>query len=1122
MDIEAFLNRWTKGEGGAERANYGLFLSELCDVLGVARPDPAEGGARLGEYQFEDPVRSRESEGVKSTKRIDLYKRDAFILEAKQSHQKARGLPTEQAVLPGLEPVALGRRGASKSWDDMMMRARSQAEAYVARLPIHHTAPPFLIICDVGHSFEIFADFSGTGRNYAQFPDRKGYRIYLEDLRNPDIRVRLKAIWDDAHSLDPTRERARVTHQIATRLAAVSKVLETQKHPAEAVAQFLMRCVFTMFAEDVKLLPPDSFKTLLERCRENPKIFVPMMEDLWARMDTGGFSSGIGEHIRHFNGGLFKHARAFALAKEEIGELIAAAHADWRMVEPAIFGTLLEQALDPGERSKLGAHFTPRAYVDRLVNVVVIEPLREEWRVVRMAIEDLKVSNDAKTAVIKARAFHGRLCEVRVLDPACGTGNFLYAALELIKRLEAEVLELIVELGGQEDLIAAVDPHQFLGIELNPRAAAIAELVVWIGYLQWHYRTYDSHPNDPILRDFHNVVNKDAVLTWDGYPDALNGYLNARLPDWPEADFIVGNPPFIGGKDVRERLGGAYVEALWKVHKAMNDSADFVMYWWDRAADILLKKKIKLVRFGFVTTNSITQVFQRKTTERYLGAKKPLSLIYAIADHPWTKATKDSAAVRIAMTAARAGTYDGVLDEVMSERGLDSDDPQIGYQAVTGRINSDLTVGVDVTQSKALLAMQGLCSPGVKLHGDGFIVTPQQAQHLGLGRREGLERHIREYRNGRDLAARPRGVMVIDLFGLTADQVRTRYPEVYQHLVLTVKENKDKDGKVIGRDANNRDTYKLNWWIFGEPRRDLRPALEGLPRYIATPETTKHRVFQFLEAEILPDNMLIALALDDPFVLGVLSSKANMIWAAAMSASLGPTPRYTKSRCFDPFPFPDATPTQKTEIGEIAEALDAHRKRVLSDHPHLTLTGLYNVLERLRAGITPDGLMPDERRTFDEGLVLILKEYHDRLDAAVLRAYGWAATFSEETTLANLVALNKQRAQEEATGEVKWLRPDYQIPRFAKQTKAKTGQLELEDIVLAAGRPAFPKTRDDQPFAVLQLLERSGVMSEDEVIRAFDHGGRHKARIMSVLRTLDTYGHVNQTGEGRFIANRAA
>ena len=1117
--MEAFIERWAHGAGGAERANYQMFLTELCDALGVARPDPNIGGGQLENYVFEAPVRSRETEGKKSNKRIDLYKKGCFILEAKQTQfVEARDL---QPAFAGFEaPEARGRRHISKSWDVVMMRARTQAEGYVFRLPTHHPAPPFLIVCDVGHCLEIYADFTGTGRNYSQFPDRKTYQIFLEDLHKDEVAERLRAIWQDPQSLDPTRERARVTRHIATRLAAVSKALESRHHPAEDVAQFLMRCVFTMFAEDVDLLRENSFTDILTTCLDSPKAFVPMLESLWQSMDTGGFYPGIAAHVRHFNGGLFKNARAFPLQVEEIGELVAAAKADWKQVEPAIFGTLLEQALNVKERAKLGAHFTPRAYVDRLVNMVIMDPLRREWEAAKYSVYDFKDHGQQKDALDVIRKFHHRLCELRVLDPACGTGNFLYAALELIKRLEAEVLDFYASLGGAEGLgFETVDPHQFLGIELNPRAAAIAELVVWIGYLQWHYRTRAGHPAEPILREFRNITCKDAVLTWDNWPvplvvDGKETYPNARLPDWPEADFIIGNPPFIGGKDIREKLDGAYAETLWKTHKAMNDSADFVMYWWDRAADILTRKKTRLIRFGFVTTNSITQVFQRKTIERYLTAKSPLSLIYSINDHPWTKATRDAAAVRIAMTVAQAGKHEGLLEEVLVEEELDSDSPHIAYAQSEGRINADLTIGSDVTSVGELLSNKGLSSRGVVLHGAGFIVTPQVAGHLGLGTINGLHDYIRHYRNGRDLMGHSRDAMVIDLFGLTEDQIRVRYPKVYQHVLLQIKPE---------RLHNKRDYRRINWWLFGENVPDFRKALAETPRYIATVETAKHRIFQFLNIEILPDNKLICFALSSGFELGVLHSRAHFNWYIANSAKIGMYEGdavYVKSRCFDPFPFPDATPAQKTEIGDIAEALDAHRKNVLAEHPHLTLTGLYNVLERLKAGAGPDDLTPAERTIFDNGLVLILKEYHDKLDAAVIRAYGWAADISDDDILAKLVAINKQRAQEEAQGEVKWLRPDYQIPRFARTIDRKA-ELDLGVAETSVIRPTFPKDRTEQPLAVKRMLERNGAMTEGAVILAFDNGGRNKARILSVLHTLDRYGEIILEN-GQAVVNRAA
>lgn len=900
--VENFIARWQGQEGGQERANYALFLTELTDLLGLPHAEPASAAHENNDYVFERVVKEVARDGSASSKRIDLYKKDCFVLEAKQSRLSGdKKLDTPQ--LPGLdrssESAPRGRRsGATRAWDVLMMNARTQAENYVRLLPAAHEPPPFVLVCDVGHCIEVYANFRRDGKAYDQFPDRRSFRIFLEDLRDEAVCDRLKAIWTDPLSLDPSRHAARVTREIAARIAKVSQALEKSGHATEEVAMFLMRTLFTMFAEDVELLPKDSFKDLLQDCAEKPEIFPGMMQDLWKAMDEGGFSATIREQVKRFNGEFFKNRRALPLAKEEIGELAAAARYDWKDVEPAIFGTFLEQALDPSDRRKLGAHYTPRAYVERLVIATVIDPLRAEWDNARSTADRQKAEGKADAAIRTVAAFHDKLCDTRVLDPACGTGNFLYVSLELMKRLEGEVLEALNDLGGQEGLALeshTVDPHQFLGIEVNPRAAAIAELVLWIGHLQWHFRNRGVAPSEPILKAFHNIENRDAVLLWDGYPlpkveNGVETYPNPRRPKWPDADYIVGNPPFVGGKDIRARMGSAYAEALWKAHKHMNDSADFVMYWWDRSAEILLKPKSRLKRFGFVTTNSISQVFQRRVMEPHLNAKKPLSLLMAIADHPWTKMTRDSAAVRIAMTVAEAGKHDGRLLEVTAEEAVDTDSPVILFDEKRGRINADLTVGVDVTGAVELKANAAICSPGMKLHGAGFIVTPQEAEHLGFGRRPGLEEHLRVYRNGRDLMDRPRGVMVIDLLGLTAEEVRERFPEIYQHVKLEVKEkieiDKKGEQKFVGRDWNNRDTYRDNWWIFGEPRTDLRPALANLPRYIATVETAKHRVFQFLDGDVLPDNRLVCFALANSFSLGVLSSNIHVVWALATGGTL--------------------------------------------------------------------------------------------------------------------------------------------------------------------------------------------------------------------------------------------
>lgn len=1123
---EQFIHRWRQREGGQERANYALFLTELCDLIGVPHPDPAGADRDRNDYAFERVV-TRRKDGGDTLGRIDLYKRHSFVLEAKQSRWRGQknAIPGQDELL--FEGTSRGRRNADRAWDVLMLNAKRQAEDYARALPPAHGWPPFILVCDVGHCIEVYADFSGQGKNYTQFPDRQSFRIYLEDLRDETMRERLRRIWSEPQALDPAQASAKVTRDIAKRLAQVSLALEKKKHPAEDVAMFLMRCLFTMFAEDVGLLPEKSFKRVLQECESNPESFGPVVTQLWEAMNTGGFAHALKKEVKRFNGEFFRDKGALPLGREEIGELRAAASHDWKEVDPSIFGTLLEQALNPTERRKLGAHYTPRAYVERLVVATIIEPLRADWLKVQATAERLRGDNDTRGAARVVQDFHDALCATRVLDPACGTGNFLYVALELMKRLEGEVLEALADLGGQEALQLSshsIDPHQFLGLEINPRAAAIAELVLWIGYLQWHFRTKGGPPNEPILHAFKNIQVTNAVLTWDGAPQPAMAkgratYPNPRRPDWPPAEFIVGNPPFIGkGEPLRTALGDAQVKALWSAHPHINESADFVMLWWDRAADLLTSKNTILRRFGFVTTNSISQVFNRRVVQARMS-ERAMSLVMAINDHPWTKATEEAAQVRIAMTVVETGSHIGVLREVVAEADLDTDVPKLEFRDAIGTINSDLTIGADVTCVNMLLANKGLSSNGVMLAGAGFILSQTEAAHLGLGKRKELEHHIRHYRNGRDLTARSRGAMVIDLFGLAPDEIRLRFPEVYQHILLTVKPE---------RDRNRRAGFKENWWRFGEPRKMLRSFSADLPRYIATVETTKHRVFQFLDASILPDHMLIAIGSDDAFHLGVLSSRIHMIWALRAGGWLGVgnDPRYSKSRCFDPFPFPDANAIQKSTIRAIAEELDTHRKRVLADHPHLTLTGLYNVLQDLRAGKKPDALDDKARRIFDDGLVLILKDLHDRLDNAVADAYGFAADLSEQEVLARLVALNHARATEEKRGLVRWLRPDYQMPRFGKgvdtQAMAEDGAQIAADLVgTTIQKPAFPSGAVEQTAAVFVALANAESLTDaTQLARQFRNAKAAERKIVAVLASLARIGHVTSNDGSRFTLRR--
>jgi hypothetical protein len=839
--IETFIERWA-GSSAAERANFQPFVAGLCSVFGVPPPEPATGDPARDRYRFEYPVRFANPDGSTSTGFIDLYKRDAFVMEAKQGSDQQ--LEEQLALFGGLDTQA--RKGTAvrgtPNWTAAMQRARGQAERYAKALPIEHGWPPFLIIVDVGHCFELYADFSRTGKSYSQFPDAQSFRIPLDGLRDVKIRERFRLIWTDPLSLDPSRRAAEVTRVVSHRLAIVARALEKDGHPPKLVADFLMRCLFSMFAEDVGLLPKRCFSNLLETLRgREPKQSVYALETLWGEMDRGvPFSSTANDAILRFNGGLFQERTALPLKPEHLGLLIEAAKADWRDVEPAIFGTFLEQALDPRERRKLGAEFTPRQWVERLVMPAVIEPLRERWNDVKATALAYGIAGNRDAAVKAVKEFHHELCHLRILDPACGSGNFLYVTMEHMKRLEGEVLDLLrndlAEPAANLQESINVDPHQFLGLEINPRAAAIAEVVLWIGYLQWHFRTRgNAKPVPPVLKNYRNIQHADAILAydqeelvldeqgrpvtrWDGHsmrvdlatgrdvPDEtkrveLYRYVNPRPAKWPEADYIIGNPPFLGTKRVRDALGDGYVDALAKGYPDMPRNTDFVIFWWRRAAELVRHGKAR--RFGLITTNSLPQVFNRKVVTEQLSAKKPLSIVFAIPDHPWYL-SGDMSAVRIAMTVGTAGKQEGQLLRVVDARRNAVQGGDELRPPMRGPILPNLSVGIDTDGAKPLRANEGLCRQGVKLVGrartskpedDGFLIcSPAQAKRFS-----GL---IRPFLSNRDMVQRPRGYFVIDAYGFTEEQLRTRHPDIFQHLYDRVRllrlQNRDRH---VGRNG---------------------------------------------------------------------------------------------------------------------------------------------------------------------------------------------------------------------------------------------------------------------------------------------------------------------------------
>ena len=1134
MPVHPFIQRW-QNSAAAERANYQLFLSELCDYIEVPRPNPAVADDRQNHYVFERPVTFRHPSGASSAGFIDLYKRDCFVLEAKQGSEAPGTTLLFEAPL---------RRGAgvrgTAGWDEAMLRARNQAEQYAKALPASDGWPPFLIVVDVGYSIELFADFSGTGKAYVPFPDSLTHRILLADLESELIRTRLRTIWLDPLALDPSRISARVTRDVASQLANLARDLE-REHPPEAVASFLMRCIFTFFAEDIHLLPKDSFCNLLATLQDDLQNFKPMVESLWQTMNAGGFSPILREHVLRFNGGLFESVEALTLNRRQFGLLRLAAAAEWKDVEPAIFGTLLERALGERERHRLGAHYTPRAYVERLVITTVVEPLRQDWRDVQAAALTLERAGKTKQAIAVLTEFRRRLCSIEVLDPACGSGNFLYVTLEHLKRLEAEINDALESLGESQQALhetgLTVDPHQLRGIELNPRAAAITDLVLWIGYLQWYFRTWgaSSTPPEPVIKRFHNIEHRDALLayeaavpaldergnpltTWDGLtkkrhpvtgeevPDesarrpVLN-YRNAKRAEWPSAQFIVGNPPFLGNWRMRGELGDGYAETLRSVYGEVPETADYVMYWWHRAAERVRSGQTR--RFGFITTNSLRQTLQRRVITPHLtDPSTPASLVFAIPDHPWVD-SYDGAAVRIAMTVAEAGVSEGLLLRVESEKpGEGEGAAKLEFIERRGLIHPDLTIGPNTATAIPLRANEYLSATGVKLHGSGFLVTEEKARELGLGQLGGLDQHIRSYRHGRDVTSRPRGLMVIDLDSLEIEEVRRRFPAVYQHVLTTVKPE---------RDVNREPSRRQFWWRFGRRNTELRTALRGLRRYIATPETAKHRFFVFLDASILPDNKLVNIASSDAYILGVLSSRIHVEWALARGGRLGVgnDPVYVKTTCFEPFPFPDASEPLRERIRFLGEQLDSHRKRRQELHADLTLTKMYNVLEELRAA---QPLSAASQMIHDRGLVSVLRDLRGDLDLAVAEAYGWSPDLSTEDILFRLVELNAARAAEERAGLIRWLRPEFQ-ESGATQTGLGVEVEEKELKPARGGRLPWPASLPERVRAVREyLMQAPAPVPPGTVARSFTRAS--VPEITAILETLTALGQARRDESG--------
>jgi len=608
----------------------------------------------------------------------------------------------------------------------------------------------------------------------------------------------------------------------------------------------------------------------------------------------------------------------------------------------------------------------------------------------------------------------------------------------------------------------------------------------------------------------------------------LFDYTNPKRAEWPEADYVVGNPPFIGNKRMREGLGDGYVEALHSAWKGLVPaSSDFVMYWWREAAERVAKRRI--LRFGLITTNLIGMKYNRRAVEGAMKKGK-VAFAFAIPDHPWVDAA-DGAAVRITMTVAGGAKAPGKLFQVVDEfPASEAEGSQVELEQFEGLIAPNISVGVDVTNVSSLQSNDQMSFQGMILIGDGFRLSENEVKSTGISL-ENFPEIVRRHMSGKDITNRDRGNSVIDCFGLDKGLLESRYPEIFQRLLTTVYPS---------RKQNKERSRRENWRLFGRTNETLRAAVTGLSRFIATVETSKHKPFVFLDGGVCPDHKLYVIASNDAWILGVLSAAPHQLWALRAGGTLEDRPTWTSTTTFRPFPFPAVHEGPlKQRIRELGEKLDAHRKARQAAHPDLTLTGMYNVLEKLRTGET---LTDKDKKIHDEGLVTILKQIHDELDAAVLEAYGWqdlqgnvgvppasapsqssgrrdapladrlaakdeAAEELEQELLKRLVALNHERAEEEKRGLVRWLRPEYQAPEESGVAKAEQKQIELEaeaaseKAVAVPQKLKWPGTLSDQVAAIQRLLPATGP-DPSELAACF--GTRTKARIRTITEILDT------------------
>ncbi len=835
-----------------------------------------------------------------------------------------------------------------KGSDEQLAGAFNQ----LLRYQVYLKTPPLLIVSSF-NTIRIRTNFPGLETVLHEIP--------VSEMAQAGNLQKLRDAFFEPERFRPDRSVEDVTRETAALFRDIVTEMEKHNEDPEKLARYLNQIVFCLYAEDSSLLPSGVFTHILNQHYRNPEMFNLAVTNLFDQMAKGGLFGA--EEIAYFNGDLFNTVDPVELSAPALFLLGQASQKNWQNIEPSIFGTLFERALDASKRSQLGAHYTSADDIMLVVEPVVIAPLRREWEAAQSEAGNLLAEENVEAAMVRLRAFQQRLFEVEVLDPACGSGNFLYLALRSLLDLEKEVIDFAA-VRGLGELVPTVRPDQMLGLEINHYAAELARTALWIGYIQWHHNNGFPYNHNPILTPLVSIQKTDAILD-------LSDPETPKEPEWPAAEFIIGNPPFLGGKLLRANLGNEYVDSLLDFYDGrVPGEADVVCYWFEKARAMLAGGKSK--RIGLLATQGIRGGANRRVLHRI---KETGDIFLAWPDHPWIL---DGAAVHISIV--------GFDDGSEANRELDGN--------TVASIHANLTSGADLTKAHRLKANLGVAFMG-DTKGGPFDIPGSLAQKMLDSPNPDSRKNsdvVRPRVNGRDLTSRPTGTWIID-FGVDQSMAEsTLYEAPFEYISTHVKPVRLNSKRLI---------YAKNWWLHMEPRPGMRMALQGLERYIVTPTTAKHRLFAWLSAEVLPDHSLIVVARDDDYTFGVLHSRFHEAWSRAMGTQLREVEsgfRYTPTTCFETFPFPEPTEDQREVIAEAAQELNKLREGWLNpaDMPETqlkkrTLTNLYNT-----------------RPTW-------LQLAHEKLDAAVARAYGWPADLADGEILERLLMLNLARAGQETS-----------------------------------------------------------------------------------------------------------